>query len=58
VTTNQPFSPEVRLATTALTLGYYLVARCVRVLDAAVEACFHERLTRPMDAAAIAATFD
>jgi hypothetical protein len=50
-------NPALSLLTMPLVFAFYGVALFLLVLDAAVEACFHERLTRPLSAEAIAETF-
>ncbi len=50
-------NPLVALVTLPLVLGFYGLMLVFFVLDAAIEASFHVRVTRPMDVAAIAETF-
>ncbi len=51
-------NPIVAIVTLVLVLGFYGVALLLFVLDAGLEAAFHERLTRPMNAAQVARTFE
>jgi hypothetical protein len=50
-------NPIATLVMLPLMLGFYGVILALFVLDAAIEASFHARVTRPMDLAAVAETF-
>jgi len=51
-------NPAASLALLPLMLGFYGVMLFLIVIDAALEAAYHVRVTRPLDATALAATFD
>lgn len=51
-------NPTLTLLTLPFLLGFYGVMLLLVVADAALEASYHARVTRPLDAAALAATFD